>query len=111
MHLLTQSAVLRSLGWSLFNSLWQMALLWLLYSFFIHIFKKASAHARHGMALLMLGAGAAWSAISFADALFFPGHADPATWLSNLIVAEGHPGAGLLSGASRLLVEALPYGS
>jgi beta-lactamase regulating signal transducer with metallopeptidase domain len=80
-----------------------------LYILFINIFKKASAHTRHGMALLMLATGALWSGISFVETLFFPDHSNPATWLSDLIVSEGQPGPGIISGISRLLVEALPY--
>jgi hypothetical protein len=31
MQVLTQFPLLKALGWALFNSLWQMAFLWLLY--------------------------------------------------------------------------------
>lgn len=70
MQLVTHSALLRALGWSLFNSLWQMALLWLLYGVFIRVFKGLSAHVRHGLAVLLLGSGAAWSGLSFLNALY-----------------------------------------
>jgi len=65
MHLFTQSALLQALGWSLFDSFWQMALLWLLYVVFTSVFPKASSHARHNLALILLGAGAVWFLFSF----------------------------------------------
>src|ERR1700753_3540177 len=71
MHLLTQSALLRALGWSLFNSLWQMSLLWAFYHLFLLIFKRLSARARHGWALLLLTAGFCWSVSTFISAWYF----------------------------------------
>jgi beta-lactamase regulating signal transducer with metallopeptidase domain len=65
MHLVTQSALLKALGWSLFNSLWQMALLWLCYILLTAIFRKASADLRHGLAVLLLSMGAMAFGVSF----------------------------------------------
>jgi Zn-dependent protease with chaperone function len=65
MHLLTQSALLQALGWSLFNSIWQMGLLWLLYRLLVLIFNDISARIRHGLAVLLLAAGTLWSGLSF----------------------------------------------
>ncbi|HVV04861.1 MAG TPA: M56 family metallopeptidase [Puia sp.] len=76
MHQLAQSAVLRALGWSLLNSLWQMAFLWLVYVVFTHIFRRASASARHGLAVLLLGSGTVWTILTFFNAFL---NADPAT--------------------------------
>jgi beta-lactamase regulating signal transducer with metallopeptidase domain len=71
MHFLTQSALLRALGWSLFNSLWQMSLLWAFYHLFLLVFKQLHARARHGLALLLLSAGLLWSAITFITTYLF----------------------------------------
>lgn len=71
MHVLTGSALLRALGWSLFNSLWQMSLLWAFYHLFLLVFKELSARARHGLALLLLAAGFCWSAITFITIYLF----------------------------------------
>jgi beta-lactamase regulating signal transducer with metallopeptidase domain len=71
MHLLTGSALLRALGWSLFNSLWQMSLLWAFYHLFLLVFKQLPARARHGLALLLLTAGFCWSAITFVTTYLF----------------------------------------
>jgi len=73
MHLLTQSALLQALGWSLFNSLWQMGLLWLLYQLFILIFSKTPAHTRHNILLFLLLAGTGWFMLSFALTYFTGG--------------------------------------
>jgi beta-lactamase regulating signal transducer with metallopeptidase domain len=98
MHLLTQSALLRALGWSLFNSLWQMSLLWAFYHFVLLVFKNLPARARHGLALFLLTAGFIWSVISFSawgpagGGLPFPAHnwvtttLDRGHWLAELIL-------------------------
>ena len=65
MHLLTQSALLQALGWSLLNSLWQMGLLWFLYKVLILLFPDISARIRHGLILSLLVAGTFWSVWSF----------------------------------------------
>jgi hypothetical protein len=75
MHLLAQSAVLKALGWSLFHSLWQMALLWLAYVIFTQTFRRASANVRHGLAILLLSSGVVWTITTFFQALLY---ADPA---------------------------------
>ena len=79
MHLLTQSALLKALGWSLFNSLWQMSLLWAIYHLFILIFHESSARTRHGLAVILLTAGAAWTALTFITTYWFGPATD--TWL------------------------------
>src|SRR5258708_22731073 len=100
MYLLTHSALLQALGWSLFNSLWQMGLLWLLYRVFVLIFNDISARIRHGLALLLLAAGTFWSALSFVSTYF--------------VVSDGTGNAGLLPVLLpiRTLISALiPFGS
>ena len=68
MHLLTQSALLQALGWSLLNSLWQMGLLWFFYKVLILLFPDISARIRHGLILSSLVAGTFWSVSSFISA-------------------------------------------
>lgn len=98
MHLLTQSALLKALGWSLFNSCWQMALLWLLYRILLAIFHKASAHARHGLACLVLGAGLVWAALSGSS-----------PWPDGIFWTGEHTGASFWQAARELIQEAIPY--
>jgi len=68
MHLLTQSALLQALGWSLLNSLWQMGLLWFFYKVLILLFPDISARSRHGLILSSLIVGTFWSVSSFVSA-------------------------------------------
>ena len=57
MQVLTQFPLLKALGWALFNSLWQMAFLWLLYNLLSSIFHTSAARIRHGLALVLLSIG------------------------------------------------------
>jgi beta-lactamase regulating signal transducer with metallopeptidase domain len=68
MHLLTQSALLQALGWSLLNSLWQMGLLWFFYKVLILLIPDISARIRHGLILSSLVVGTFWSVSSFVSA-------------------------------------------
>jgi len=97
MHFLTQSALLQALGWSLFNSLWQMGLLWLLYQLFILIFSKTPAHTRHSILLLLLLAGTGWFALSFT--------------LTYLTGGIGIAGAFPLRPVRALIASLIPFGS
>jgi beta-lactamase regulating signal transducer with metallopeptidase domain len=60
MYLLDQSILLKMLGWVLFNSLWQMLLLWMLYMIVTGGGKKFTAAIRHSLALFLLGSGSIW---------------------------------------------------
>ena len=60
MHFITQSMLLKALGWSLLNSFWQMAILWLLYALITGMGKRFSAATRHGLALVFAGLGSIW---------------------------------------------------
>jgi hypothetical protein len=68
MHGLTQSALLKALGWSLFNSLWQMSLLWATYHLFILIFRNAGARSRYSLISLFLTIGTGWTLLTFINA-------------------------------------------
>src|SRR5579863_8050363 len=91
MQVLTHLPLLKALGWALFNSLWQMAALWLLYRLLIAIFHTAAANIRHGLALWFLNIGALWTGISFIAASLFPDNGNPA-WLSLLSPGHSTPG-------------------
>jgi beta-lactamase regulating signal transducer with metallopeptidase domain len=101
MHLLTQSALLQALGWSLFNSLWQMGLLWLLYQLLILLFGGLSAHSRHNLVLSFLAAGTLWVAVSFVSNYFMV--ADGTGF-----ALEGIAGVALLRS---FIAAVIPYGS
>jgi beta-lactamase regulating signal transducer with metallopeptidase domain len=91
MQVLTHFPLLKALGWALFNSLWQMAALWLLYSLLIAIFHPAAARIRHGLALLFLSIGAFWTGITFFAAYLFPNNGN-SFWLPFLSPAQSTPG-------------------
>jgi bla regulator protein blaR1 len=60
----SQSQLLQSIGWSILNSLWQMAFLWCLYLVIVNTCKPSSKH-RYSLAVVLLSGGASWSLFSF----------------------------------------------
>jgi beta-lactamase regulating signal transducer with metallopeptidase domain len=70
MNLLYQSAFLKALGWALLNSLWQMALLWLVYLALTMGGKKLLSRQRHTIALLSLTGGSLWFLATLAINLY-----------------------------------------
>lgn len=60
MNELFQSAFLKALGWALFDSLWQMGVLWLVYVLLTRNGKSIKAGQKHSLALLSLAGGAIW---------------------------------------------------
>lgn len=107
MHLLTQSALLKALGGELLNSLWQMALLWLLYRGGMAVFAKASAHVRHGLALLFLTTGVMWATATFSIDYFFSGALPGVRPWWDVVSRTG--GYSFLLTGRQLIDEALPY--
>ena len=65
MQLVSHSVFLKTLGWSLLNSVWQMASLWLLYIIITVVGKKFSAHTKHAIGVFLLSIGSLWFVISF----------------------------------------------
>jgi beta-lactamase regulating signal transducer with metallopeptidase domain len=90
MQVLTHFPLLKALGWALFNSLWQMAALWLLYRLIIAIFHTVAADVRHGLALLFLVIGACWTGATFVAASLFSDTGNN-TWLSVLSPEQSAP--------------------
>jgi beta-lactamase regulating signal transducer with metallopeptidase domain len=56
---------LQALGWAVLNSLWQLALLWILYQLITGIFKKAGSSSKSTFATLLLFSGFAWFVFTF----------------------------------------------
>jgi len=65
MYFISRSLLLKALGWSLINSLWQMALLWLIYIAITGTSKRFSAKARHNLALICYSAASGWFLLTF----------------------------------------------
>lgn len=57
--------LLQSLGWALLNSLWQMALLWIVYQFICFFLQKAKATQRATLASSFLLTGFGWFVSNF----------------------------------------------
>ena len=64
MAFLGQSVFLQALGWATLNSIWQMAVLWLLYLGVQHL-KPLSSSKKYNFSLLGLGLGFSWYVITF----------------------------------------------
>lgn len=64
-----QTNLLQSLGWAVLNSLWQLALLWVLYQFITAIFKSARPAAKSLLATSLLMMGFGWFVYTFFSAL------------------------------------------
>ncbi len=64
MSQLAQAPFLQALGYALINSLWQFALLWLMYVS-IHTFLKISSHQKYSAGVLIQAAGFGWFAATF----------------------------------------------
>ena len=60
-----QANFLQSLGWALLNSLWQMALLWLIYQIITSIYKSAKSSFRSSLASFLLITGFAFFIYTF----------------------------------------------
>ncbi len=60
-----QANFLQSLGWAVLNSIWQMALLWVIYQFISGIFRSAKSSFRSSLASLLLITGFAFFLYTF----------------------------------------------
>jgi len=67
MYFISRSLLLKALGWSLINSLWQMALLWLVYIAITGTTKRFSAKVRHNLALICYAAASGWFVLTFLE--------------------------------------------
>lgn len=65
MNYIYHSNLLQSLGWAVFNSLWQMAFLWVAYQLLTAIFKNSSAAAKSNLAFSLLVTGFGWFILTF----------------------------------------------
>jgi len=61
----SQANFLQSLGWAIINSLWQLALLWVIYQMIISVFTKAKPASKSTLAASLLMTGFAWFIYTF----------------------------------------------
>ena len=69
-----QSVFLQSLGWAVLNSLWQMALLWVVFQLVSGTVKGMRSGQKTTLASILLFAGFAWFLYTFFIVLFTPSH-------------------------------------
>lgn len=84
MHFFTRSPWIMALGSSLINSLWQMALVWLVFTLITATYKRFSASARHALAIACLSLGSGWFIMSLFQTMGQP--ANPSTGLAGIIL-------------------------
>lgn len=65
MTAISQSEFLQALGWAVLNSLWQMALLWVVYQSVTAIFAIKQSSQKSSLATSLLFAGFAWFVFTF----------------------------------------------
>ena len=82
MAALSQSHFLQALGWATLNSIWQMALLWAIFSSLNHLF-KFSATRRYQWAVSAVIIGFAWFASTFV--LFYQNNSSSYAFFENTI--------------------------
>ncbi len=70
MGAINQSNFLQALGWAVLNSLWQMALLWVVYQFITAAFKKTRSSRKSLLASLLAIGGFAWFLLTLASILY-----------------------------------------
>lgn len=71
---MNQLNFLQALGWALLNSLWQMALLWLIYQLITGLLPKLKARYKTSAAVAFTLLGFTWFIFTFISSLFTPGN-------------------------------------
>jgi bla regulator protein blaR1 len=84
-----QANFLQSLGWAVLNSLWQLALLWIIYQVLTAVFKSARPAAKSILASSLLIAGFGWFLFTFFFAFNNSADAPLTAGLINETVAPG----------------------
>ncbi len=109
-----QSAFLQSLGHTIASSLWQMALIWLLYTALNTLF-RFTASSRYRLAVLAQLMGFSWFMVTFATQYFYPAagtlevSSNPLAYMQPLsfLLAKAEPFLPWISVVYLLLISAL----
>ncbi|MBC7875221.1 MAG: M56 family metallopeptidase [Ferruginibacter sp.] len=83
-----QGNLLQSLGWAVLNSLWQLALLWVLYQVLTGIFRNVRSSIKSSLAFSLLAGGFSWFIYTFLSA--FLSHGDTPILSSAIVNAEAN---------------------
>ena len=88
-NIMGQSNFLQALGWAVLNSLWQIALLWIVYQFITGVLKIKNPASKSTLASLLLFTGFGWFIYTFFS-IFISETADAAIVSSGFINMEGN---------------------
>ncbi len=86
MDAFVESNFLQALGWAVLNSLWQMALLWVVYQFITGAFKVKSPAQKSLLASALLMTGFGWFVFTFGSIFF----SQETVVTANLVSMEGN---------------------
>ncbi len=100
--LTSQSDFLQALGWAVFDSLWQMGVLWLCYQLITGVFRSLGAVQRNTLASTLLLAGFGWFVYDFTSSLVSGARGG---------LSAIHLQAGVAAGINDWLARLLPYAS
>ena len=76
MPAISQLNILQSLGWALVNSLWQMALLWIIYKLILSFSSQIKHGKKTTLATFFIIVGFGWFLFTFISTLFFTAPGD-----------------------------------
>ena len=83
-----QANFLQSLGWAVLNSLWQLALLWVIYQVITGVFRNVKSSHKSSLASSLLIGGFAWFIYTFLSA--YTNHSSDAVLSSAFVRAGGN---------------------
>ena len=90
MDAIGQSNFLQALGWAVLNSLWQMALLWVVYQAITGIFSRANPTQKSMLASSLLCTGFAWFIFTFIS-IFLNQRVDDTIVAASFSSVQGNP--------------------
>ena len=85
-----ESIVLQALGWAILNSLWQMALLWVIYHLILSFYKNAGSHQKSLLASIILFSGFSWFIITFLSIWISDSSVNHSLITSSMISVDGN---------------------
>ncbi len=100
-----ESNLLQALGWAIINSIWQMALLWVVMQLLFIVFPKLNAGQKTKIASLMLFTGFAWFIGTFVSVAASFTSAHETIIISGVVSIENNPGL------YNVLSSIMPYAS
>jgi bla regulator protein blaR1 len=83
-----QANLLQSLGWAVLNSLWQLALLWVIYQVLTGIFRNVRSSIKSSLAFSLLAGGFCWFIYTFLSA--FLSHGDTPILFSAIVNTDAN---------------------